>query len=489
MADKPNILYIYPDQHRGDTMGCAGNPAARTPNIDTLAAEGVTFSRCHTNSPLCMPARASMMNGLYVNEHGVWNNSVVADRKGQSHVRNIRDAGYHTAVVGKTHLYVHGGAVHTNRHIDELNEWGFEHTHELTGPLASFRLGSPYTDYLEEKGLLELHRQGIRTYIEGMRRRLLHPWEEPPSYLPVEDHLDAYTGRVAADWIRNYSGERPFYLQVLFPGPHDPFDSPAEHRARCNPEDIPLAIMDRPQPPVSPLVERILRMSRLDDMTESRNRVMRSYYYGKVALIDDGVGLILQALQDRGLLDNTWVIYGSDHGEMVGDHRLSHKMVFYEGAVNIPCIFRPPGGVKGWTSWALTGQIDVTATLLDIAGAAPLPGSDSRSLLPQVQAGPGAPGADAGKEVILSEVFGFSMVRTERYKMCVDARTREPVELYDMETDPQELHNLVQEPSLEHVRRELLDRHFSRLLGKLDGDKLDRYEETQAARARGGVYG
>ena len=95
MADKPNIVLIFPDQQRGDTLGYAGDPVARTPNLDQLAAEGVTFGRCSTNSPLCMPARASLITGQYVNEHGVWNNFIEADRHGPSHVRNIRDVGYH----------------------------------------------------------------------------------------------------------------------------------------------------------------------------------------------------------------------------------------------------------------------------------------------------------------------------------------------------------------------------------------------------------
>ena len=108
MSSKPNIVYIFSDQHRGDTLGSVGHPVIQTPHLDRLAAEGVNFTRCSTNSPLCMPARASMMSGQYVCEHGVWDNSVEANPKGPSHVRNIRDSGYHTALIGKTHLWIHG---------------------------------------------------------------------------------------------------------------------------------------------------------------------------------------------------------------------------------------------------------------------------------------------------------------------------------------------------------------------------------------------
>ena len=121
MTDKPNIIYIFSDQHRGSALGCLGSSVI-TPNLDKLAMEGVNFTNCYTNSPLCMPARASMMSGKYVSEHGVWDNNVGADPKGPSHVRNIKNAGYHTALIGKTHLYRHGGrnGIHTK---DKKQYW------------------------------------------------------------------------------------------------------------------------------------------------------------------------------------------------------------------------------------------------------------------------------------------------------------------------------------------------------------------------------
>lgn len=485
MADKPNIILIFPDQHRGDTMGCVGHPAVRTPNIDRLAEEGVTFTRCSTNSPLCMPARASLISGQYVNEHGVWTNSVVADRHGPSHVRNIRDAGYHTAVIGKTHLYMHGGSKRTGEHIQTLKDWGYEDTHEITGPMASTYMDSPYTDYLAKKRLLDVHREYMRTITRGFRAQRpgdggggMHPWEEPPSLLPTEAHMDAYTGRVSAEWVRDYKGDKPFYLQVCFPGPHNPFDSPAEYRAMYNPEEMPLAIMDKPGEPMAPYVERLYGLSGLESMTESQNRLMRTYYYGKITLIDDSIALILKALEERGMLDNTWIIYTSDHGEMLGDHRLSHKVTFYDGALNVPCIVRPPAQVKGWQSRALTDHLDIVATMIDIAGAKVLAGSDGRSLVAQVKAGPEAPGAQQGKDAVFSEVIGFSMARTDRYKMTVFTGTRQPVELYDMENDPKEMRNLVNDPSMEKVRREIIDGPLSQLLSHLDEAKFKVFEEA-----------
>ena len=476
MARRPNILLIFSDQHRGDVMGCAGNPAAQTPNLDRLSSEGVRFSQCCTNSPLCMPARASLISGQYVNQHGVWTNKVVADRHGPSHVRNVRDAGYRTAVIGKTHLYTHPGAGDTRKHVHELEDWGYQDITELTGPRASANVGSAYTDYLAEKGLLETHRQFMNEYNKAMRDGILKPWEELPCPLPAEDHLDSYTARTSADWVRNYNSDKPFYLQVCFPGPHDPFDSPAEYRAMYRPEDMPVDMMEWPSKPIPPYVDYVLKWSAIDGMTREQKQVMMTYYYGKVTLIDDGIGLIMKALEERGMLDNTWIIYTSDHGEMLGDHFMSHKIVFYESALKIPCIIRPPEGVKGFESKALSDQLDVAATILDIGGAEPLEQSDGRSLVQNVKAAPDTPDVHKGKEVVFSEVYGYSMVLTERYKMAINSSTHQPVELYDMTDDPDELRNLVEEPSLEKIRQELQEQYLDRLLSHFDKEKYATFQ-------------
>ncbi len=484
MTDRPNIVLIFPDQHRGDTMGCAGNPAAQTPNLDRLAAEGVLFERCLTNSPLCMPARASLITGQHVNRHGIWGNNLVEpDRYGPSHVRNIRDSGFHTAIFGKTHLYAnYKNDGHTRDHAHKLKDWGYETSHELRDVVPSSRCNCYYADFLEERGRLRLYQDYTRLWWTTGFRGLSHPWEDPPSPLPTDEHIDMYCADKAAAWIRDYEAENPFYLQVCFTGPHTPFDSPAEYRDRFNPEEMPLAIMDPPAAPVSPQVERQVKAGRLQNMTESHSRVMRTYYYAKVALIDHGVGMVIQALQDKGILDNTWIIYTSDHGDMLGDHRLNQKLVFYQGAVDVPLIIRPPGKVPAWRTRGLTDHLDVSATLLDIAGAPPLADSPGHSLAAKVVAGPTAPGAQQGKDVVFSEVERYyAMARDERYKMAINAISRQPLELYDLVEDPQEQRNLVHEPGLSGVREEMLHAYFDQLLG-LDQEKLDSYKEALKAK-------
>jgi len=477
MADKPNIILIYPDQHRADVMGCAGDPVAQTPNLDRLAAEGLRFGRCHTNSPLCMPARASLITGQYVSEHGVWSNQISGNEKGPSHVRNIRDAGYHTAVLGKTHLYTHGREDTRNeQHI--LEDWGYVDIHELTGPLASRRMGSAYTDYLEELGLLEIHRKYVTDHGRVVRSET--PWYYPACPLPTEAHLDSYTGREAAKWIENYKSDKPFYYQICFPGPHDPYDPPGEYLAEYNTDDIPLGITDPPEAPLSPLVKRFLDIYQertgIQNWTRWQRQIFKKGYYGKVSLIDYWIGEIMKALEKRGLLENTWIIYTSDHGDNLGERCLLQKMVFFNQAQLIPCIIRPPSGVKGRTSNILTDQLDTVATMLDIAGAEPPVEPHGVSLVRYVQSGTDSH-VEKGKEAVITEVFGFSTVITDRYKMGIEAVSNRVVELYDMEADPLEQKNLVDDPALKAVRDDLYERYITELIDCRDEDALKHHIE------------
>ena len=450
-------------------MGFADDPVAITPHTDRLASEGVVFRRRCTNSPVCMTARSSLITGKLVHEHGIWTFANPDLRHGPSHVRNIRDAGYRTAVVGKTHLWPHGKG-HTRDHLEEMHDWGYMDAVEVTGPVETATTGSPYTDHLLEKGLLVTHLEYLRTHLTGKHLHVAIPWELPPSNLPTEDHLDMFIAGKAEEWLDRYDHEEPFYLQVCFGGPHDPWDAPAEYRRRYDADAMSLSITDAPTGPVSPHVDLLLKFApqKLDRMSEAENRVMKTYYYAKVSLIDDCVGRVVAALENRGWLKDTWIVFSSDHGEMLGDHGLMAKKVFYDGAVNVPCIFRPPSGGVGWQSNALTDHLDIAATLLDITGAEAFAESDGSSVLPLIRAGKNATDPHSHKDAVLSELgvppHAFSMVRTDRYKMSVNAATREPLELYDMLDDPRELHNRVNDPALRAVREGLIESDLARLL-------------------------
>ena len=484
-AKKPNIVLIFPDQQRADALGFMGDDVVITPHLDKLASQALVFDRAVCNSPLCMPARSSLASGQYVNVHGAWRNGLLADKTGPSHIRNVRDAGYYSAMVGKTHLYRQPG--HTKAGIPDLIEWGYREAIDTGGGNTTM---SPYTDYLAEKGLLEVnlehHRATLKSGGRGVRvgNNLLggkgRGWDTPPSIMAAEDHLDGFILHRAARWIRDYSTDKPFYLQVCPVGPHPPFDSPAEYRARYDADDMQLPIMDEHTGPTPPLVKTQFDIGRrLDSMGSARARVLRANYYGKVTLIDDGIGAVIDALTAKGLMDNTWIVYTSDHGELLGDHWLEGKSQFYAGALNIPFFIRPPGGIAGWRTAAQVDQIDIAATLVDIAAGQPLAGSPGKSLKPKVDAGPKAPDAQEGRDHVFSELSGFSMVRSDRYRMAIDVASREVVELYDLVDDRKELHNRANDTAMAQVREQLLMEQLTPFLAHMDKAKFDTFRRPR----------
>ena len=191
-----------------------------------------------------------------------------------------------------------------------------------------------------------------------------YPWNYP-SPLPTEDHLDVFIGRLAQEWINDCDNAEPFYLQVNFGGHMTPGTHPLSI-SLYNPDDMPLSIRDQRTGPLSSQVELLLKHApnKLNKMGVAQNQLLKANYYSKVTLIDDCVGGILQTLEERNLLDNTWIVFSSDHGEMLGDHGLLAKKVFYEGAVKVPCLFRSPNGRGQGTAQALTCHLDIVATLI-----------------------------------------------------------------------------------------------------------------------------
>ena len=227
------------------------------------------------------------MSGVPVSQHGIWANNISGDPQTPNHVRNIRDAGYHTAQIGKVHLHVRTrGDGHSRDHAYKMHAWGWDYSHELRDITAYVHADCYFTDLLEERGHLEIFRDYMSTYVSGETQGKLLPWETPPSLLPDDEDLDMYTAQKAVEWITGYEDDKPFYLQVNFPGPHNPFDSPSTERALYDPADMPPAILDQTTGPLSPQVQRQMTASRLQDIKTSQEQLMRQYYYAKVTHIE-----------------------------------------------------------------------------------------------------------------------------------------------------------------------------------------------------------
>jgi choline-sulfatase len=463
----PNILVVMADQHRADVLGCAGDDAAQTPTLDRLAAEGTRFSSVTCQGPLCMPARASFASEQYVRDHGVYTNWAEIAPTTPTYMQALRDAGYHTVLLGKAHLY--RDETRKARHVDELaprlTALGFAEVHE-TGDKFSTTMRNPYLDALVDGDLLDTYARYIadRSYQgenesgRGATKRV-PMWDATPSPLPPSLYIDTWHGELAADWIARYEGDAPFFAFVGFPGPHDPWDAPAAAVERY--ADIGVTMprtTDRPDlggaGTYGRLLGAFLDLSDTTTMTDDAIRSMRTAYAANVSVIDDAVARILGTLEAKGRLDDTWVVYTSDHGEMAGDHGLMSKCVLYDGAVRVPLIIRPPrafSGARGNVVDALVEHVDVAATLRDIASAAPLARSEGRSLLPFLRGDDVAP-----RTCTVSENWGFASFVTHRYKLVVDEDARVACQLFDRRDDPIENENLVADPHHAPVVEELM---------------------------------
>lgn len=451
------IVFLFIDQLRADALGASGNPVVHTPNIDALAGEAVRFDTCVTNAPVCRPARVTMMTGQSVESHRIWTNALEPDpRSLSSHVSRLRDeAGYHTMVVGKTHL--HDGRGHFDEHIERLRMWGFSDAVELPDPQQHW-MRSAHSDFLSRTtpaGEVDKH-QRWKDYIQQYVWESLPP-DADPWRLSTEDHLDSFCAREASRVIREYGGDAPMYLQVNFPGPHKPFDPTSEFTAALDPWDpaMPLPILEVPQEPVSPMNRTYqTEFGKLEDWTEESARNLRVSYYAKVAMVDRGVGMVLDALRDSGMYDDAWIVLMSDHGELLADHMMTGKVLVYEPAIRVPLIIRPPGGVSGWVDRGEVDLLDVVSTLLVMGGLEPR-GMGDQVLIDRVLEGTEGRSAHAGK-TILFENMGYVGLRTAESKFGWDLESGLPVELFDLQLDPEERVNRIEDPGYRTVVSELV---------------------------------
>lgn len=460
----PNILLVMADQHRADVMGCAGDPTVRTPNLDRLAAEGMRFSRTSCQGPLCMPARASFLTERYVRDHGVYTNWAEVAPGTPTYLHALRDAGYHTAMLGKAHLT--RDDVGDPRHVDllapRLEERGFAEVLE-TGDKFSIDPPNRYVDHLRDRDLLDAYARHIadRSY-HGTQEsgrgatKQVPMWDATPSPLPLGDYIDTWHGDLAVRWLEGYERDVPFFAFVGFPGPHDPWDAPSAAIDAYAPGIVAMPASTR-RPDLEGtdaygrLLGAFLGLSDTDTMTDAAIQGMRRAYAANVSIIDHALGGLLGVLEARGLLDDTWVIYTSDHGEMGGNHGLMSKCVLYEQSVRVPLIIRPPGGCAARVVDDLVEHLDVPATVRAIADAPSVPQSEGRSLLGYLD------GADpAPRPVSVSENWGFAAFVTDRYKLVVDEDALSPCQLFDLHEDPNEDENRVADPECAGAVEELM---------------------------------
>jgi arylsulfatase len=429
-----DILVLMTDQHRADWIGAFGSPWVRTPNLDKLASEGVRFTNCSTTCPVCMPARASFLTGQYPHNFAMWSNAGRVQDVSETYLHPLRGAGYRTCHIGKSHLHSHGGGRHLNNAIPYMNALGWDDVLECTGPLSTVCTKSILTDWMQEQGIYQ-------TFLDDYKKRAQHKdglalWPTP---LPEGKHMDDFVANTAVDYIMQTDTSQPAYVFVGLGGPHNPFDAPVsfDHYA---PEDMPAPLPPDPAPEwlAGPaLTHHHAVMGHNPNITAEQWARNSTLYSAKVEHMDSLIGKVLEAWYERRGRD-TWVMFWSDHGEMLGDKARTCKAVFYRSSLRVPVILRPPMGLEsGVASDGLCSTVDLTATLLDIGET----GDKSRnvfgdSLRPALE-DPSSVGAD----YVVSEIDGRTMIYDGRWKMVVN-RKNDLLKLFDTQQDPDETLNL-----------------------------------------------
>jgi arylsulfatase A-like enzyme len=418
-----NIIFLLPDQLRPDFLGCYGAQFMSTPHIDALSETGVTYRHAVSPSPLCVPARASLLTGMNSVQHGVLDNTswLRPDRAAcgvETWPEMLAAAGYHTEAIGKMHFYPwdkrEGFAqrviAEDKRHI---------HIHD------------DYAAYLAAHGLRKYHGNEHEGYFENKGAII--------SRIPAEHQVDQWVADRTCEFLENYSDHQPFALMVGFPGPHCPYDPPIEFADLYRPEEMPASI---PATDDSRLFrELVIGMNKrpwnqvdYTDFREHHKRQIRAHYAALVQQIDQGVGRIVAALNASRFRDNTVIIFASDHGDFLGDFDLIGKHLFYEPSIRVPLIIKQPRAQTTRSVDSLVSLTDLTATILALAGVDRSGWGDS-IVLPEL----GLPQIRSRDHLFGATEFGL-MVIAEEWKLCRYKNGH--VALYNLIDDPQEQRNL-----------------------------------------------
>lgn len=454
----PSILWIMADQLRRDCVGAYGSRGVRTPNLDSLAAEGITFDRFYATCPLCAPARSSLHTGRYVHSCGALVNgfSQLGDREAGSLNPDevtvdeiLASQGYHIGHVGVDH-------VRTDPPLRQKV------------PFTKFVSIPEYNAYCAERGLelpsKEPHQKAVPTRFGEEIREFQFSAPNPGRHpFAPEDYLDVYYARQAADFIADAPDDRPWALFCFLWLPHPPFVIPEPYFSMYGPHDV-----DPPPNLMAPQTGKPeVHLSHLPGQIgadPSREEWLETWaaYVGCVALLDDCIGMVLRALEEKGVAEDTLIVFHPDHGEMLGAHRYFQKMVCYEESIRLPLIVRPPRSAdsawrQGSRRGQLCSQIDIAPTLLDHAGLGIPERMQGRSLAPMIEASD-APGADAvfceyNGNLVVDETLFQRAVTTERFKYIWNHGGF--VELYDLEEDPYEMANRAGQPAYKPAEQEL----------------------------------
>jgi arylsulfatase A-like enzyme len=446
LPKQPNILFIMTDQERADVI--MPGHICKTPNVERLMKEGVTFTHAFTPMTHCCPARASLMTGQMPSKHGIFNNvqntsAIHMDLNPgcETWSEKLREADYDLAYTGKWHVSAETDPADCGWEELDIIATGTYNRHD-----SEPYLGLPREDPIPRK-------RGELTYPGYGRRQFYGTLDEE-----VEDMGDYRYLHAGMDRMEDLARKtRPWCLFVGFCGPHGPFVIPEKYATMYDAAD-----MELPPSYGDEMENKSQYYKRMRDkyteFSDDEVREVMAHYYGYCTMMDDMLGELLDKLEETGQADNTLVIFTSDHGELCGDHGLYAKGIApFDGAYRIPFVARWPEGIKnpGRTVDEIVNLCDFSPTLTELADAEPTADPSGKSMVPFLRDETPTDWPDAfynqcnGVECYITQ----RMVRTHKWKLVYTPTNVD--ELYDLENDPHEMVNLIDDPKLEEVKKEL----------------------------------
>lgn len=431
MERKPNILFFFSDQHRGDWMPYpeqvkqaqgVSELELHLPNISAMMERGTAFASAYSPAPVCAPARACLASGQRYRKCRVYQNNVNYDPALPNFYGTLKENGYYVTGAGKFDLnkadLYWGDGFH-----ELMQQMGFSNALDSEGKMDTIWAAlrgepGPYGKMLSQAGWLEAHKEDM-----------IHRGNQDiPTPLPAELYADNWIGEKSKAMLAQMPKDRPWFMQINFSGPHDPWDITREMKERMAGRRFPDAV---------------------DCSFTDKNQGVRQNYAAMIENIDRIIGECIAQLETQGMLDNTLIVYGADHGEMMGDHSLYGKSKPEQGSIHIPMVIDAShlGGKPGRCYLEPVELQDLTATFLDYAGVTPGFKMDSVSLRNVVE------GSDARvREFVVSELIqnnkrgpinSFAVVTDGRWKLIM--RPGQADRLYDLSSDPFECHEIAGE--------------------------------------------
>jgi arylsulfatase A-like enzyme len=451
---RPNILLIYVDQQRWDALGANGNREIHTPNLDKLAANGINFNHYFVQNPICMPSRISFLSGRYPSALGITHMGVPVPESTVTLPKVLKNFGYVTGNIGKLHFLPHANRDHREVHP----AYGFDHL-EISDEPGCYE--DAYRAWVRHKApdQLEHLSLGLPPATEdwyrlmGVEDNIMHPEREPKRAVAFPGRSDVSHCAFVAEQTQAFIEKNQHGTWMCIAGfysPHSPWVAPQEFLDLYDPDN--LSIPEYP--------EHIDTLRSDSHFSDQELRSVKHGYYAMISEVDYYVGELIAQLERLHLLDDTIVVFTSDHGEYLGDHLRYQKGYPGEDCISrVPCIMHWPRGIKqpGRTFEGIVEAVDVIPTLLECVGIQIPPsmqGESMRELLNHDRF--------TGKQEAIMEFHGWKNLRTKSHRYLCEANGSES--LYDLERDPMQYHNVVDHQDYQEIVQDMRKRLLVKML-------------------------